>query len=422
MPIDHPLSSPSEAQIPRKKKLPKAFTALQHRNYRLFFSGQLISVAGTWMQSIAQGWLVYQISQSEFMLGLVGFASAIPVLVVSPFGGVLADALPRRKLLVITQTAAMLMAFVLAGLTFTGLVEVWHIIVLAAISGLINAFDAPARQSFVVDLVGRGDLTNAIAMNSMMFNGARVIGPAVGGVILAAFGAAWCFFINGLSFLAVIAGLLLMQLSAPAHPPRIQQPLRQLADGVRYAVSHREIVGLLLLSTIFGIFGLSYSSQLPAYVDQVYHVDATGYGIISAVIGMGAVSGAFLVAQFHDRLKRGPLLFYANILYSALLLTFSFNANFPLALVLGFGLGSCFMLQMNNMNSLLQLRVSDEMRGRVMSLYTLTFFGFSPFGSLLVGTLAEQWSLTGTVALAAAVTGVLSLAVFWRIPELRKMS
>lgn len=416
------MSNPPSAPVPaRKKALPKAFTALQHRNYRLFFIGQLISVAGTWMQSIAQGWLVYQISQSEFSLGLVGFAGAIPVLLVSPWGGVLADIMPKRTLMVITQTASMVNAFLLAVLTFTGVVQVWHIIALAAVSGLINAFDAPARQSFVVDLVGREDLTNAIAMNSMMFNGARVIGPAIGGVILAVLGAGWCFLVNGLTFLAVIAGLLMMRISRPAVPPRIHHPLQQLKDGVRYAASRQDIVGLLLLSSILGIFGISYSSQLPAYVDQVYHVDATGYGIISAAVGLGAVSGAFLVAQFHDRLHRGPLLFYSNIIYASLLLVFSFNPYFPLALVIAFGLGVCFMLQMNSLNSLLQLRVSDQMRGRVLSLYTLTFFGLSPFGSLLVGTLAEQWSLTGTVALAAVITAVLSVAVYIRIPELRKL-
>lgn len=419
------IESPRTPTIPptqRKKTLPKAFTALQHRNYRLYFIGQLVSLAGTWMQSIAQGWLVYQISQSEFSLGLVGFASAIPMLVVSPWGGVLADVLPKRTLLVITQTCAMISAFILALLTFTGTVQVWHIITLAAFSGLINAFDAPARQSFVVDLVERGNLTNAIAMNAMMFNGARVIGPAIGGVILATLGAGWCFLLNGFSFLAVISSLLLMSLSQPTTPPRISQPFQQLKEGIRYTAGQREILGVLALAGIFGVFGMSYSSQLPAYVDQVYHAGASGYGIISAVVGLGAVSGAFLVAQFHDRIQRGPLLFYGNLSYALLLFVFSFTPYFPLALVLAFGLGVCFMLQMNNMNSLLQLRVADQMRGRVMSLYTLTFFGLSPFGSLLVGTLAEHWSLTGTVTLVAVITGVLSMLVFIRIPELRKLS
>lgn len=405
----------------RKKALPKAFTSLQHYNYRLYFSGQLVSLAGTWMQNIAQGWLVYQISRSEFMLGMVGFAGAIPILIVSPWGGVLADVLPKRTLLVITQTCSMLLAFILSILVFTNTVQVWHVIVMAALLGLVNAFDAPARQSFVVELVGREDLTNAIALNSMMFNGARVIGPAIGGVILAAFGAGWCFFLNGISFVAVIACLLLMRISKPLIPPRVQQPFKQLVDGIRYVRSKRDIIGLIALAGVFGFFGMAYSSQLPAFVDQVYHVDAAGFGILSAAIGLGAVSGAFIIAQFHDVLPRGRLLFIANLSFAGLLFLFSFVTTFELALVVAFGLGVCFMLQMNNLNSLLQLQVSNEMRGRVMSLHTLTFFGLSPFGNLLVGSLAESWSLTGTIAVTALITGMLSMLIFLLIPELKRL-
>jgi MFS family permease len=414
-----PQSAPITAA--RKKALPKAFTSLQHYNYRLYFGGQLVSLAGTWMQNIAQGWLVYQISRSEFSLGLVGFAGAIPVLLVSPWGGVLADVLPKRTMLVITQTASMLLAFILSILVFTNVVEVWHVIVMAALLGLVNAFDAPARQSFVVELVGREDLTNAIAMNSMMFNGARVIGPAIGGVILAAVGAGWCFLLNGVSFLAVIAGLLLMRISRPATRPRVEQPVRQLVEGIRYVRSRRDILGLIGLAGVFGFFGMAYSSQLPAFVDRVYHVDATGFGILSAAVGLGAVSGAFILAQFHDVLPRGKLLFIANLSFAGLLFAFSFIPVFELALVAAFGLGTCFMLQMNNINSLLQLQVSNEMRGRVMSLHTLTFFGFSPFGTLLVGSAAESWSLTGAVAVTAVITGALSLLIFTIVPELKKL-
>lgn len=417
--------SPVETQTPaaagRTRTLPKAFSAFKHRNYRLWFGGQLISVAGTWMQNIALSWLVYEITQSEFMLGVVGFAGAIPILVVSPWGGLLADLIPKRRLLVITQTCAMLLAFMLSLLVFTGEVQVWHILVVAVTAGLINSFDAPARQSLVVELVSREDLTNAIAMNSVMFNGARVIGPAAGGLILAALGAGWCFLINGLTFLAVIAGLLMMRVPSRPGAVRSRRPLGQLAEGVRYAASRREIIGILMLASIFGFFGMAYSSQLPAYVDQVFHTDATGYGLISAVVGLGAICGAFVVAQYHDRLPRGRVLFFAEMAYAVLLLVFALNANFSLALVMAFGLGICFMLQLNTLNSTLQLIVSDEMRGRVLSLYTITLFGLSPFGNLLVGTLAEHWSLTGTVALAAVVTGGLSLLVFLRLPELRRL-
>ena len=242
-----------------RRPVPRAFSALQHRNYQLWFVGQLISVAGTWMQAIAQGWLVYQISHSEFTLGLMGFASAIPILIVTPFGGLIADAFPKRTLLVMTQTTMMVLAFILSVLTFTNTVQVWHIIVLAALLGVANSFDAPARQAFVVDMVSREDMTNAIAMNSMMFNGARVVGPALGGLLLGAFGAGWCFLFNGVSFLAVIAGLLLMQVPKPATRPQIGHPLEQIKEGVQYASGQKEILALLLLACVFGFFGSAYS-------------------------------------------------------------------------------------------------------------------------------------------------------------------
>lgn len=416
-----------ETQLPSKTKpgrrqIPRAFSALQHRNYQLWFGGQLISVAGTWMQSIAQAWLIYEISRSELILGVMGFASAIPFLIISPFGGLIADAFPKRTLLVLTQATMMVLAFILAVLSFTNTVQVWHIIALATLLGVANAFDAPARQAFVVDMVDREDLTNAIAMNSMMFNGARVIGPALGGLLLAAVGAGWCFFFNGVSFLAVIAGLLLMKVSRPASRPRIDRPLDLIKEGVRYAVREKEIFALLLLAGIFGIFGFSYSALLPAFIDKVFHSGPTSFGLINTAIGLGAVSGAFIIAQFVSRSRRGQWLFYASMGYILVLVLFALNPLFPVALVLAFGLGLGFMLLLNNVNSLLQTRVDDNMRGRVMSLYTLTFFGFSPFGNLLAGTLAEKWSLTGSVALFAVITGVFALVIFFKIPRLRQMT
>ena len=404
------------------RKVPRTFSALQYRNYQLWFGGMLISVAGTWMQSIAQGWLVYQISHSEFTLGLMSFASAIPILVITPFGGIVADFFPKRTLLVITQTTMMVLAFILSVLTFTGTVQVWHIIVLAALLGVANAFDAPARQAFVVEMVDREDLTNAIAMNSMMFNGARIVGPALAGLLLAAVGAAWCFFFNGVSFLAVIAGLLLMQVARPTHQPEMSHPLQQIADGFRYAVRQKEIFALLLLASVFGIFGSSYGALLPAYVDKIFHSGALSFGWINVAIGIGAIVASFILAQFNSRSSRGQWLFFANIGYCLVLILFALNSQLPVALVLAFGLGMGFMLQLNNINSLLQTRVDDRMRGRVMGLYTLTLFGFAPFGNLLAGTLAQNWSLTGTVGLFGAAMLLVSMAVFIKIPQIRRMS
>ena len=414
-------SSPAPAVI--TPVVPKVFAAFQYRNYKLWFFGQLVSLAGTWMQSIAQAWLVYQISHSELALGIVSFAPAIPIFLVTPFGGVIADRVPKRTLLVITQSVMMVLAFVLAALVFTNLVQTWHVIVLAMLLGVANAFDAPTRQSFIVDMVGREHLTNGIAMNSIMFNGARVIGPALGGLVLAAVGAGWCFFINGFSFLAVIAGLLAMHIPRAApHAKRETSSWQQFKDGMRYAGRNGEIVSLLLLASVFSMFGLSYSALLPAFIDQVYHAGANGFGFLNAAIGLGAVTGAYLVAQYVDRSRRGTWLLVANIGLSILLLIFSFNGSFPLALLAGFGLGVCFMAQNTNLNSLLQTRVSDEMRGRVLSLYTISFFGLSPVGNLVAGAVAQQWSLTGTVAVFAVINLVGSLIIFVKNPSLRRMA
>ena len=414
-------SSPAPAVI--TPVVPKVFAAFQYRNYKLWFFGQLVSLAGTWMQSIAQAWLVYQISHSELALGIVSFAPAIPIFLVTPFGGVIADRVPKRTLLVITQSVMMVLAFVLAALVFTNLVQTWHVIVLAMLLGVANAFDAPTRQSFIVDMVGREHLTNGIAMNSIMFNGARVIGPALGGLVLAAVGAGWCFFINGFSFLAVIAGLLAMHIPRAApHAKRETSSWQQFKDGMRYAGRNGEIVSLLLLASVFSMFGLSYSALLPAFIDQVYHAGANGFGFLNAAIGLGAVTGAYLVAQYVDRSRRGTWLLVSNIGFSILLLIFSFNGSFPLALLAGFGLGVCFMAQNTNLNSLLQTRVSDEMRGRVLSLYTISFFGLSPVGNLVAGAVAQQWSLTGTVAVFAVINLVGSLIIFVKNPSLRRMA
>jgi MFS family permease len=402
-------------------KVPRLFSSFRHRNYQLWFSGQFVSVIGTWMQGIAQGWLVYQLTGSEFLLGLVGFASAIPTLLVSPWGGVISDVVPKRTILVATQGTAMVLAFILAALTFTNTVQVWHILVLAGILGIVNAFDAPARQSFVVNLVGREDMVNGIALNSMMLNSGRVIGPALGGYLLVWLGTGWCFLINGFSFIAVISGLLAMRL--PPQPPlnRLEKPLKQFAEGVKYARQRPDILGLLLFAAVFSMFGMAYSALLPAFVDRVLHADATVYGALNALVGVGAVLGALSVAYFGSSWKRGRMLIRANLVYPLVLAAFGFTSSPTLAMLLAFGLGYGFMLQANLMNSMLQLRVDDAMRGRVMSLYTLSFFGLSPFGSLAAGALAERLTLSPTIALTAVIMLVGSLIIQWRIPQIRHL-
>ena len=405
----------------RPSRVPDTFRALRHRNFQLYFGGQLVSVAGTWMQIIAQGWLVYRLSHSEQTLGVVGFAGAIPALLVSPWGGVIVDRVSKRNLLVVAQTVMMLLAFIQAALAFTQLTQVWHIVALAVALGFVNAVEAPARQAFTVEMVGREDLTNAIALSSMMFNGARVVGPALGGLLLATVGDGWCFFINGLSFLAVIGGLLAMQVAPVNAPPRIVSPWRELARGLHYVFLHREQFGLLLLSLIYSVFGLSYATVLPAFVDRVLHADAAAFGVINAVTGLGAVSGAFFVARYGGAGQRGRWLALGCVVFSLALAAFAYMPVYWLSLVLAFVLGISFMVQFTLMNTLLQLHVADAMRGRVMALYTLTFFGFLPFGNLALGTLAEAWGLSLSLALSALVALVLASVVFAIVPSLRRI-
>ena len=406
---------------PVSPRTSRTFSAMRHRNFQLYFGGQLISNIGTWMQIIAQAWVVYQLGHSELTLGLVAFASAIPVLAVSPWGGVIVDRVSRRNLLMLTQTSAMLLAFAMAALTFTGVIREWHVIVLAALLGVVNAFDAPARQAFVPEMVGKEDLPNAIALNSMMFNSARVIGPALSGMLLAIVGAAWCFTLNGISYLAVLIGLWLMKLpphETPSNPP---SPWKQLVSGLQYTARHQEMSTLILLSLVFSIFGISYSTLLPAFVEKVLHGDALAYGWVNAATGLGAVSGAFLLAHRVSHGRRGQLLVLANLAFPLILIAFSFTSFYPLALVLAYGLGIGFMTQFTTINTLLQTRVEDAFRGRVMGLYTLTFFGFSPFGNLLIGFLGEKLGLSLVMALFAVCSLVLSRLVLRKSPEIPKL-
>ena len=397
------------------------FVAMRHRNYQLYFGGQLISNIGTWMQTIAQGWVVYQIGHSELTLGLVAFASAIPTLLVSPWGGVVVDRVSRRKLLMATQSGAMILAFILAVLTFTNAVKEWHVIILAALLGVVNAFDAPARQAFVPELVGKKDLPNAIALNSMMFNSARVIGPAIAGMMLAVIGAAWCFTLNGISFLAVLTGLWLMKLPPHIQPQQTNSPWQQLVTGVKYAASSREISALILLSLVFSIFGISYFTVLPAFVEKTLHQGAVAYGWVNAASGLGAVTGALLLANQISNGKRGKLLVITNIIFPIFLVAFAYTKIYPLSLVLAYGLGTGFMVQFTTINTLLQTRVEDAFRGRVMGLYTITFFGFAPFGNLMIGALGQKMGLSFAMTLFAICSLILSRLIFMKTPEVQKL-
>jgi MFS family permease len=397
------------------------FAALQHRNFRLYFGGQLVSNSGTWMQIIAQGWLVYQITHSDLALGVVGFAAAVPSLLVMPWGGVVVDRVPKRTLLMLTQSGAMLLAFTLAALTFSNVVREWHIALLAAGLGFVNAFDAPARQAFVVEMVGREDLPNGIALNSLMFNGARVIGPALGGLLLAAVGVAWCFTINGLSFLAVLVGLFAMRL-APHQTDRLDESIwKQLTKGIRYAAGQAELSGLLLLSLCFSVFGITYATVLPAFVERNLRQGAAVYGWVTTCTGIGAVVGALLIADHRGAQWRGKWLAAASVGFPIVLGVFSFTTYLPVNFVLAFGLGLGFMTEFTMINTLLQTRVEDSLRGRVMGLYSLTFFGIAPFGNLAIGALSDRIGLSYAILLFALISLVLSIAILRRVPQIRHL-
>jgi MFS family permease len=331
------------------------------------------------------------------------------------------DRIPKRTLLMLTQSAAMSLAFILATLTFSGLVREWHIVLLAAALGFVNAFDAPGRQAFVVEMVGREDLPNGIALNSLMFNGARVIGPAIGGLLLAVVGAAWCFTINGLSFLAVLLGLYAMRFDAAKPFRSMESPWRQLTDGIRYVAGEAELGGLLLLSLCFSVFGISYATVLPAFVEQILGRGAAVYGWITAATGVGAVTGALLIAHHRGTQWRGRWLVSASFAFPVVLGAFSFTTYLPASLALAFGLGLGFMTEFTMINTLLQTRVQDALRGRVMALYTLTFFGFAPFGNLAVGALSERIGLRLALALFASLSLILAAFVLRKVPQVRDL-
>ncbi len=409
------------AQIEHADTRSTVFAALRHRNFQLYFGGQLVSNAGTWMQVIAQGWLVYELTHSELALGVVGFAAAIPSLFATPWGGVVVDRVPKRTLLILTQTGSMLLAFILAALVFTHVVQEWHIIVLAAALGLVNSFDSPGRQAFVAEMVGREDLPNAIALNSLMFNSARVVGPALGGLLLAAVGAAWCFTINGLSFLAVIWGLWVMKLQPQGTKVSAESPWKLFMGGLRQSREQAELGGLMLISLIFSVFAISYIQLLPAFVELVLKQGAAIYGWLTAAFGVGAVFGALIIANKPRPGWHGKWLWVANIAFPLMLSAFIFNTLLPVSFVLEFGLGLAFMIEYTMINTLLQTRVQDDMRGRIMGLYTITWLGFTPFGNLALGALSSKIGISVAVVLFAAASLVLSQIVFRRVPEMRSL-
>jgi MFS family permease len=401
---------------PERPSLPAPLRAFASRDFRLFFAGQLVSLVGTWMQSVAQSWLVLELTDSPFRLGLVGTLQFAPVLALSFFAGALADRLPKRRLLVATQSLLCAQALVLAALVHHGHVAYWHVAVMATVYGVANTVDMPTRQAFIVEMVGRESLRSAIALNSAMFNGARVVGPALAGLVIARWGTALAFFFNGLSFVAVIAALIALRAEGQPHPASGRALGAEIAEGVRYALRTPRIALVLSLVMAVSAFFFNYNTLVPLLARDILHQDAHGFGLLMTAVGVGAVGGAVVLASLGtERPPARMLVASALVLGAAMMLTASVT-RFDVATVLLLIMGFCGMLFMTGANTTVQLTVPDDLRGRVMSLHTLMFAGMTPFGAFLVGSVTEVlgpragFFITGS----GGILAVTMVTLWWR--------
>jgi MFS family permease len=390
--------------------------AFRHRNYRLFFGGQLVSLVGTWMQSVAQSWLILQLTGDPLMLGVVSAAQFLPVMFLGLFGGLIADALPKRRTLLVTQVAKMTLSFVMFGLVFTHTVEVWQVVLLALLGGVTNVFDMPTRQAFAVEMVGREDIGNAVALNSAMFNGARIIGPAVAGLTIGAFDISIAFFIDAVSFLAVLLALLAMRESelrpAPllARPESARDVLRDVADGLRYVRRTQLVLLAMAVVGLVSTFAMNFGVIVPALAQDVLHSDATGYGFLMAASGIGSLVAALAIA-FAGR-SRPMLIAGGAILLGAAEVAVAISGAFGVSLVLMFFVGLGAIAMAATANTTIQLVVPDELRGRTMSVYTTVFAGSTPIGGVLMGGIASALGVDWSLAIGGAASAVIGLLAF----------
>jgi MFS family permease len=387
------------------------FASLRHRNFRYFFAGQLISLVGTWTQNTAQGWLVYQLTGSKMLLGVVAAVGSAPMMLFSILGGSVADRHSKRNIILITQISMMIFAFVFAALVWTGQIRTWQIMVLAALGGLAMAFDMPARQSFMVEMTSREDLINAISLNSSIVNAARVLGPSMAGILMVRTGMAMCFFLNGLSYLAVIAGLRLMRLPKHVQPARSGSAWEHAWEGFVYVWQRRQMWNILVLFAIVGIFGWSYAILMPAFARDELRVGEGQYSLLLSANGVGALLGALTVASIGKQVDRRVLVFGGLGVFSASLGCLALIRSYPLALIfMGIG-GWGMLLFFSTTNTLLQTCASDSMRGRVMGIWALVFGGMTPIGGLEAGTLSHAAGLRPALMVGAAVCAVAALTV-----------
>jgi MFS family permease len=396
--------------------------ALKSRNYRLFFAGQGISLVGTWMTQVSTVWLVYQLTNSAFMLGLIGFVGQIPSFFLAPFGGLIADRYNRRCLLVVTQGLAMAQSLTLAILTLTESIDIRLLLGLGAVQGLINVVDAPVRQTFVKDIIERpDDLASAIALNSSLINGTRLIGPAIAGLVIARIGAGYCFLVDGLSYIAVITGLLLMHLQPQPQVSNAMKPFQRIREGFNYAFQSLPIRSILLMISVFSLAAMSYSTLMPIFAIQVLHGDAHTLGLLLAASGVGALLGGVYMSTRLSVLGLGKVIATAPIICGVGLIGFALSRTLWLSVpaLMLVGLGS--ILQISASNTILQTIVEDDKRGRVMSLYTMSFLGMAPFGSLLAGSLANAIGAPSTFVIGGSICIIVAILFAKQLPILRHL-
>jgi MFS family permease len=439
-------SGPSPQAITAASRLPTTFRALRHHNYRLFFFGQLISLIGTWMQTIAQQWLVWRLTGSATMLGTISLIGVIPLVPMALWSGSIADRFPKRTIIVVAQVVMMIQAFILAALTWTGTVQVWHVMVLAMVLAAANAVDMPARQAFVVEMIaGKEDLTSAIGLNSAVFNAARVLGPAIAGVAVATTGEAMAFLLNGLSFVAVIIGLMLMRLPTFVRPAHSSPVSSHIIEGMRYVRGQQVVMVLISLIAVSAFLSMPYSTLLPVFADKVLAKSAQPvlesvcnaassfgvscqspgaltYGLLMAATGIGAFIGALAVASLPADARRGRLLTMGNLGFPALVILVALSRSFVLTALLLMGVGFSFVFQNALGNTLLQLTTPDGLRGRVMSFYTLTFNVMMRFGGGQAGLMGNWLGAPLAVGLGAVVALAYGIYVALRYPILRRMA
>lgn len=402
----------------RGQRVREAARALRHRNYRLYFFGMLISFTGTWMQSVAQGWLIYRLTGSAWLLGLAGFASQVPVFLLAPLGGVMADRHSRHRIIIITQIVAMLQAFALAVMTMDGVITVNAVFALAVLLGIVNAFDLPARQSFMAELVDREDLMNAIALNSSMIQGSRVVGPALAGLLVGWLGEGPCFLINGISYFAVLAGLFAIRVSRERTDVSDETALSHLREGFDYVRHTRPVRALLLLVAFVSIFGLPYIVLMPIFASEVLSGGPRALGVLLGAGGTGALAGALTLAARRRVQGLGRVVTFSVAVLGSSLILFALSRNLIVSTVLLVPVGFSLLLQMAASNTLVQTMVADRMRGRLMSFYAMSLMGMAPFGSLLAGAVASRFGAPVTVAAGGALCLGASLLFWSKLPQL----